>query len=361
MDQEIDNSNKAPIHTEPQTPRKVAVNFHGKTGEYFAIWIVNLLLTIVTLGIYSAWATVRTHRYFYANTDIDGHRFSYLAQPLQILKGRIIGVLLLALYFLAVAFSPLAAAIVALVLFLATPIFICMSLRFRMKVSAYRNIRFNFTGQYGRAFLVFVLLPIMSIFTLYLALPWVLKKIDDFIYSNITYGDKKMQTELATGEYYLAAFGAFFIGVALLLVAIFGFGASMSAFADPESASQFTGSTIIFMVAYVLVILLSSSFYAARIRNHIFNTMRLSDVASFESNLSISTLVWLRVTNFLALVLSLGFALPWIKIRTARVYAQVTQVNILPGIAGVIGQYSQSSSAIGEEVANIFDMDVGLG
>ena len=41
------------------------VKFHGKAGEFFSIWIVNLLLTIVTRGSYSAWAKVRTNRYFY--------------------------------------------------------------------------------------------------------------------------------------------------------------------------------------------------------------------------------------------------------------------------------------------------------
>ena len=30
--------------------------FTGKASEYFGIWIVNVLLTILTLGIYSAWA-----------------------------------------------------------------------------------------------------------------------------------------------------------------------------------------------------------------------------------------------------------------------------------------------------------------
>src|SRR5690606_23104155 len=50
---------------------KAQVKFHGNTSEYFSIWIVNLMLTIVTLGIYSAWATVRNNRYFYGNTEID--------------------------------------------------------------------------------------------------------------------------------------------------------------------------------------------------------------------------------------------------------------------------------------------------
>ena len=53
--------------------------FRGNGGEYFRIWIVNLLLTIVTLGIYSAWAKVRRLRYFYGNTYLDGHPFEFQA------------------------------------------------------------------------------------------------------------------------------------------------------------------------------------------------------------------------------------------------------------------------------------------
>jgi Bacterial protein of unknown function (DUF898) len=32
------------------------VEFSATAGEYFSIWIVNLGLTIATLGVYSAWA-----------------------------------------------------------------------------------------------------------------------------------------------------------------------------------------------------------------------------------------------------------------------------------------------------------------
>ncbi len=66
------------------------IKFTGSAGEYFKIWIVNLFLTIITFGIYSAWAKVRTRRYFYANTSIDGHPFDYLASPINILKGHLI-------------------------------------------------------------------------------------------------------------------------------------------------------------------------------------------------------------------------------------------------------------------------------
>ena len=64
------------------------VTFTGKASEYFGIWIVNVLLTILTLGIYSAWAKVRRNRYFFGNTVLLGRSFEYHARGLQILVGR---------------------------------------------------------------------------------------------------------------------------------------------------------------------------------------------------------------------------------------------------------------------------------
>ena len=38
------------------------MRFTGIGWEYFRIWVVNMLLTLLTLGIYSAWAKVRKAR-----------------------------------------------------------------------------------------------------------------------------------------------------------------------------------------------------------------------------------------------------------------------------------------------------------
>ena len=86
---------------------KTPVQFTGKGGEYFGIWIVNLLLSIITLGIYSAWAKVRRMKYFYNNTKIDGVGFDFHAKPLSILKGRIIAFLIFVLYAVLSRFSPI--------------------------------------------------------------------------------------------------------------------------------------------------------------------------------------------------------------------------------------------------------------
>src|SRR5690606_21680940 len=75
------------------TSTRNAIQFHGQGGEFFGIWIVNILLSVITLGIYSAWAKVRTKRYFYGNTELAGDNFEYHATPIQLLKGRLVALL----------------------------------------------------------------------------------------------------------------------------------------------------------------------------------------------------------------------------------------------------------------------------
>src|SRR6185295_361544 len=78
-----------PLYTGDER-QSLQFQFTGKGGEYFAIWIVNLLLTIITFGIYSPWAKVRREQYFHRNTLLDGHAFDYTGQPIKILIGRVL-------------------------------------------------------------------------------------------------------------------------------------------------------------------------------------------------------------------------------------------------------------------------------
>ncbi len=74
--------------SEPE--EELEFKFDGNGFEYFKIWIVNIVLTILTLGIYSAWAKVRNQQYFYGHTELTGTRFEYLAKPINILIGRLL-------------------------------------------------------------------------------------------------------------------------------------------------------------------------------------------------------------------------------------------------------------------------------
>lgn len=178
------------------------VEFKGKASEYFGIWIVNLLLTLLTLGIYSAWAKVRRKKYFYNNTLIENVGFDYHAKPLAILKGRIIAFVV----FLAYAFSgqfnfffPMA---VALLVFLALPWLVVRSSIFNARNTSHRGLRFDFIGKTGEAFRVFVLLPIMAIFTLYFAWPYADHQRNKFMVNHHQFGLSQFALKAKVSSFY---------------------------------------------------------------------------------------------------------------------------------------------------------------
>lgn len=176
--------------------------FNGKTSEYFGIWIVNLLLTILTLGIYSAWAKVRRKKYFYNNTFIDNVGFDYHAKPIAILKGRIIAFV----FFMAYAFggdiSPFIPFAAILIFFIALPWLVVRSATFNARNTSHRGLRFDFVGKLGGAFRVFFVLPIVTILTLWLAAPYTLHQKNKFLMSNHKFGMSQFDMQARVKSFY---------------------------------------------------------------------------------------------------------------------------------------------------------------
>ncbi|MEW5682949.1 MAG: YjgN family protein [Pseudomonadota bacterium] len=353
--------------TSPAQPRVGKVAFSGQAGEFFGIWIVNLLLSIVTLGIYSAWAKVRTNQYFYGHTRIDNQPFRYLASPIQILKGRIIAVIIFALFFALSSLSPQAALLLALPFMLLSPWLIVQSMKFNMRMTSYRNVRFAFHGNYLGALKYFVLLPVLSVFTLYLAMPWALKKIDQYLCSNISFGGKKLHVNTDTSSYYIAALVAFAaimgLGFVIAIVsAVIGFIAAATAGADSESGKGALAMLITLAVfaLYFVGFALSGAIYQSMIRNHLFERTELPGVAKFKSEMQVIPYAWLILSNLLAIIVTVGLAYPWTKIRKAAYLASVTTVAVYPAIDSLVDEVQQDSNAFGEEAAGLFDVDVSL-
>ena len=83
-------------------------------------------------------------------------------------------------------------------------------------------------------------------------------------------------------------------------------------------------------------------------------------VASFKSELKPTPFAILLLTNMLAIVFSLGLAYPWTKVRTSRMLAEVTTVNIYPSALNLVDTAQQEQSSFAEEAANVFDIDLSL-
>ena len=136
--------------------------FSGCASEYFSIWVVNVVLTIITLGLYGPWAKVRTNQYFYSNTRVDNSAFQYLADPKKILKGRMIATVIFLAYYSAGMIESSLSLVVTVVILLMIPFLLVNAMSFQLRNSAYRNVRFDFHKNYIGAYKIFIL-PVLLI------------------------------------------------------------------------------------------------------------------------------------------------------------------------------------------------------
>ncbi|RYG23537.1 MAG: DUF898 family protein, partial [Burkholderiales bacterium] len=74
-----------------------AFEFHGSWREFAPIAFTNLLLTIVTLGVYSFWAKTRERQYLWANTRFIDDRLEWTGTGLELFIGYIIAFLVIVL------------------------------------------------------------------------------------------------------------------------------------------------------------------------------------------------------------------------------------------------------------------------
>jgi uncharacterized membrane protein YjgN (DUF898 family) len=89
-------------------------------------------------------------------------------------------------------------------------------------------------------------------------------------------------------------------------------------------------------------------------------TLEIENVVSFNATMNPIPFSLLMLTNILLLIVTLGLAIPVVKIRNARYIASVTEVTIKPGIDNLINTIEGSDTAFGEEVAGVFDTDLSL-
>jgi uncharacterized membrane protein YjgN (DUF898 family) len=381
--------------------------FSGSGFEYFKIWIVNIFLTVVTLGIYSAWAKVRRLRYFYGNTVVDGHHFEYLADPVKILKGRVIAVALLVGYSVSWNIYPAAGFILLGVLVALIPFIIVTASAFTMRNSAYRNIRFHFRQRYGEAYSLLVI-PLTVAFVLawigynlvedsevvaameradetfvkeqliatffVLGLLPVLPYIDyvrsRFLVTHTQYGQATATFAASLGQFYWLYISTFLllVLVGVVLGVVIGIAAAATGFvADPAATgpdAQRQAEEIGFVVGmsaafgFYLLAFFVFGYFRARRTNLNFGNVHIG-ANSLTSKLGGMKVGWLFLSNTVAIILSLGLLTPWASVRLAKYVASRTELNTVD-VDSVAAVAEADRSAFGEEFGDAFDIDVGL-
>jgi uncharacterized membrane protein YjgN (DUF898 family) len=359
----------------PPGPRVERLRFSGTAGEYFGIWIVNLFLTVITLGIYSAWAKVRKKRYFYGNTWLADGNFEFHGNPVAILKGRLLAFAAFVGYTLLTQYSPRYGALLLLALMPAVPWIIVRSFAFNAVNSSYRNLRFHFDGRYREALAAiwpFFLVPLIELaipevdpdhkpdrlrdmWPLFVTpvvfmflYPYVLAKVKLLQVNHSRFGNADFECRATVGSFYRV----YLLGYLLLVTMIAAFGG------------------VIWML-WPMILVLAPLFYLiagavmlaytkSRIGNLVFNTTSLAGGWQFHSTLKMRALAMIYATNLLAITFTAGLMIPWAAVRTARYRAECLALEGDENLDAFVGDMSRQVSAAGEEMGEMFDVDLSL-
>lgn len=339
--------------------------FRGSAGEYFGIWIVNILLTIVTVGIYSAWAKVRRNRYFYGNSFVDGHSFDYHAKGLQIFIGRAIVFGYIIAYNVLLTFSPIAGGILALLMLFLLPWIVMRSLRFNARVTSYRNIRFDFVGKTWGAFVAIMFGGLLAFFSLGVLAPFASRWLNRYIFNNLRYGDRAFATDPKIGALYkvwLPAFLLMLVGAAVgVTVAILGYYSAVEnadQLQDPEMRVVMAvyGSLIPLLALWIIAGIL----YRIGVRNVVMNSARFDTRHSLFSDIGRLRYLWIVISNLVVTVLTLSLMRPWAAVREHRYVIEHSGIVVDGELDDVVSSMQASGSALTAEYLDLEGFDFGF-
>ena len=344
-----------PLASENSIAKVQRFKFHGDATEYFGIWIVNILLTIVTLSLYAPWAKVRRLRYFYGNTEFFRRRFDFTGVPKKILIGRLIAIGLYVAIGLVSNYSLIATAIGALVLYLAVPWLMRATIRFNARNSKYANSRFYFSGTTKDSYKIFFLSILISIFTLGLFFPvtvWMYKR---YCLNHLYVGQLKFELKADWSEYMRAFYIPFLIFIAILAVlGVFGF-----ILGGLSSFGVLSIIQTVFFIVYGLGGLLMLPLVMGRIFITTWNNTTVGN-SKFQTDCNQWRFAWIVASNWVLRVLSIGFLTAWAAIRIHRYKVESLSLILLDDPDQMMNLAQQDHSAIAEEISDIFDLDISL-
>lgn len=312
------------------------ITYHGDGKSLFKIYIVNVLLTLVTLGIYYPWAKAKLLAYHYAETELENSRFAFLGTGEEIFKGFVKAILIFAVWY-GVAFYlslqlqtgqniQLFAGMIfvwELVLLLIIPLAIVGSLKYRLSRTTWRGIHMRYTGNVKSMYKVFFKGILFSILTLGIYGPWFLVSIRKEIMRNVKLGNLNFSFEGRGSKYLGLSLGGYLL--CIITLGIYAF--------------QWAANLHNFNIDY-------SRLYTAEER------------AKLKGKATGLGIFKLQFINLLIVVFTLGLGVPFALVRSLKYYASTVELDGNITFDNIIQEEINDSDATGDSLLDAFELDI---
>ena len=395
------------------------LEFSGRGGEYFRVWIVNVLLSIVTLGLYTPWARRRTVQYFYGHTLVADSPLEFTAPQRKMVTGFVLLVLLTLAYNIAVdTGQDMAVALLLLGGAVLAPYLWASAMRFRLGNTRWRGLRLRFAASWREVYSASW--PVFAIALVWIGvvfgLRWVAPELAQALDGATPDGDEKssampalppalwallllgvvlsllcfirleynyqsllvLRTHLGAEagrwkpvymdfvKIWLATVGVFLLCVlgmvALVTLAAGGSVALLAGLGKNAGVWVFFLFLFGFFALFMLLLLASAparAYREARMFLLQWNNIGVSQVARFRCTLSVRGFVWLRVRNLLLTLLTLGFYRPFARVSEYAMKLESVTLHVKGGLDQLAGQMLRhQEGGLGDALADAAGLDL---
>ena len=395
------------------------MEFTGSGGEYFRVWIVNVLLGIVTLGFYTPWARRRTAMYFYGHSLVAHSPLEFTAQQRKMVLGFVLLALISIAYQIAAKTGQdLAVGLMLLAGAALAPYLWASAMRFRLGATRWKGLRLQFSASWKEVYLaswpVFALALVW--FGVFFGMQMLSPELAQLLDEPAIKGGPKIRPEFTPAMGGLLVLGLIltvlcfirleynyksllvlrarlgnehgrwkpvymdFVKVWLSTVAVFILCALLALTITTallkESVAMFlvghSGKNNLFWIITVVIIGISAFFFLlllasaparayreARMFQLLWNNIGVSQIARFKCNLRAGRFVRLRLKNMVLTLLTLGFYRPFARVSEYRMKLESVTLHIKGGadqVAGVLVR--QQEGGLGDALADAAGLDL---
>jgi uncharacterized membrane protein YjgN (DUF898 family) len=298
--------------------------FDGPTGEFFVLYLKNIALTLITLGIYKFWAQVAIRRWIYQHSSFLKSRFDYHATGKErffaFLKAMLVlGPMILTfvgLHYVLVdaGFGGEEAFTLCFygfffVFFLLRPLIVVSSMRFRLARTSWAGMRFRFSGSVKDCYALYMHDLFLMIVTLGFYGAWHHVNVRRFKAENSDLGGEHFEFRGSALEY----LGLLMVGTMLSYMTL--------------------GLFLPWLIAWI----------------HRFNTDNLYFQGKpFKSHLTGLEVLGMAFVGFVVVVCTVGIGIPWVIKMFVEKYINSTEYSGTVDLEALKGSYDKGASAFVE-------------
>ncbi len=301
--------------------------FDGPWTDLLEISLKNLILRILTLGIYHPWARVNVRRFMWKHFTLGDDRFEFTGNGQELFIGflKLVGGLMIfwsvgvAVQFLIPSLLPVWQVLVGMLYFVLIPFFIYSARRYLLSRTTWRGIRFGLSRVRTEYMQAFIIGGVVTILTLGLGWPWARFRNHKILTDATLYGGMPLRFDGDLREYYIIHLKA--------------------------------------LVLIPLTLGIYLPWFVAELANYNFKHTKFSE-ATLDMNIRGLDLLGIYLLTLIVSIITFGLGIPWATVYRAQYLADHFAVNGNIDFDKV-HQMSLEKDAMADSVVDYFDLDLG--